>query len=192
MDQIDRKILTELQRDATLPIASLAARVGLSQTPCWKRVQKLEAAGIITARVAVVDASKVGLGLTVLADVEAMDHTAEWREKFLAVLDTIPEVMEVLRLGGTSDYLIRIVVPDMPAYDAIYLKLTEAVAMRSVTSRFVMETLRRRPDLPLRSGLPAPLPARRAAAAAASGSVPPARLRAAPAATVSRAGPARP
>jgi Lrp/AsnC family transcriptional regulator len=191
MDQIDRKILTELQRDATLPIAALAARVGLSQTPCWKRVQKLEAAGIITARVAVVDPAKVGLGLTVLMDVEAMDHTAEWRTAFLAALDGIPEVMEVLRLGGTSDYQIRIVVPDMPAYDAIYLALTDAVSMRAVTSRFVMETLRKRPDLPLRPAPPAPVKPLRIAAVAAARGTPGPRLRAAPPA-VSRAGPAAP
>jgi Lrp/AsnC family transcriptional regulator len=162
MDQIDRRILTELQRDATLPVAELAARVGLSQTPCWKRVQKLQAAGVITARVAVVDPAKVGLGLTVLMDVEAMDHTPEWRDLFLAAVDSIPEVMEVLRLGGTSDYQIRIVVPDMPAYDAIYGRLTGAVGMRSVTARFVMETLRKRPDLPLRETPPPPGGAKRA------------------------------
>jgi Lrp/AsnC family transcriptional regulator len=192
MDQIDRKILTELQRDATLPIAALAARVGLSQTPCWKRVQKLEAAGIITARVAVVDPAKVGLGLTVLMDVEAMDHTAEWRAAFLAALDAIPEVMEVLRLGGTSDYQIRIVVPDMPAYDAIYLALTDAVSMRAVTSRFVMETLRKRPDLPLRPDPPALAKPLRVAAVAGVRSTVGSRLRAAPASAVSRAGPRAP
>ena len=115
LDQIDRKILTELQRDATLPIATLADKVGLSQTPCWKRVQKLEAAGIITHRVALVDPRKVGLGLTVLCEIEAANHTPAWRETFLTVVSAFPEVVEVLRLGGLSDYMLRVVVPDMTA-----------------------------------------------------------------------------
>lgn len=149
LDQIDRRILTELMRDATLPIAQLADRVGLSQTPCWKRVQKLEAAGVITHRVAVVDPLKVGLGLTVLCEVEAMDHTPEWRDRFLSVVRAFPEVMEVLRLGGQSDYMLRIVVPDMPAYDAVYRRLTDRVALKGVRSRFVMEALHRNFALPV-------------------------------------------
>lgn len=151
MDQIDRKILCELQRDATVPIAQLAHRVGLSQTPCWKRIQKLEAAGIIRGRVALVDPAKVGLGLIVFMEVEALDHTAEWRDSFLAAVDDIPEVIEVLRLGGTTDYLLRLAVADMPAFDAIYRRLTEAVPIRTVTSRFVMETLRQSSVLPIRT-----------------------------------------
>lgn len=149
MDQIDRNILQELQSDATISIAKLADRVGLSQTPCWKRVQKLEAAGVITGRIAVVDPRKVGLGLTVLMDVEAMDHTADWRARFLAVVDTLPEVMEVLRLGGVADYHLRIIVADTDAFDLIYRRLTEAVACKSVTSKFVMERMRIRTVLPI-------------------------------------------
>jgi Lrp/AsnC family transcriptional regulator len=149
MDQIDRKILAELQQDATLPVAQLADRVGLSQTPCWKRVQKLEAAGIIMRRVAVVDPLKVGLGLTVLVDVEALDHTAAWREQFLQAVDALPEVMEVVRLGGGADYHLRVVVADMQTYDHVYRTLTEAVGFRSVTSKFVMERLRERTALPI-------------------------------------------
>ena len=149
LDQIDRKILTQLMRDATLPIAQLADRVGLSQTPCWKRVQKLEALGIITGRVALVDPGAVGLGLTVLTEVEAMDHTPEWRDRFLATVTSFPEVMEVLLLGGQSDYMLRIVVPDMPAYDAVYQRLTDKVPLKGVRSRFVMETLHRKTHLPI-------------------------------------------
>ncbi|SEM53009.1 Lrp/AsnC family transcriptional regulator [Gemmobacter aquatilis] len=149
MDQIDRKIVTELQRDATLPIAQLADRVGLSQTPCWKRVQKLEGAGVILGRVALVDPAKLGLGLTVLAEIEALDHTADWRETFMAAVAKIPEIMEVLRLGGASDYLLRIVVADMAAYDAIYMRLAETVPLRSITSKFVMETVMKRACLPV-------------------------------------------
>lgn len=149
LDRIDLKILAELQCDATTPVARLADRVGLSQTPCWKRVQKLEAAGIITGRVALVDARKVGLGLTVLCEVEAMDHTPAWREGFLRAVEGLPEVIEVLRLGGQADYMLRIVVPDMAAYDAVYRRLTGAVALKGVRSRFVMEELHRKRALPL-------------------------------------------
>jgi Lrp/AsnC family transcriptional regulator len=148
LDQIDRKILTQLQCDATLPIAVLADRVGLSQTPCWKRVQKLEAAGVIMGRVALVDPRKVGLGLTVLCEIEAMDHTPAWRDRFLAAVAGFPEVIEVLRLGGQSDYMLRIVVADMPAYDAVYRRLTAEVALKGVRSRFVMEALHSKPSLP--------------------------------------------
>ncbi len=95
LDRIDRKILTELQCYASLPIAVLAGRVGLSQTRCWKRVQKLEASGVIIGRVAVVDARKVGLGLTVLCEVEAMDHTVAWRDKFLKAVEGFPEVIDL-------------------------------------------------------------------------------------------------
>jgi Lrp/AsnC family transcriptional regulator len=149
MDQIDRKILTELQRDATIPVAQLADRVGLSQTPCWKRVQKLDAAGVITGRVALVDPRKVGLGLTVLCEVEAMDHTPVWRDKFLAAVEGFPEIIEVQRLGGQSDYMLRIVVADMPSYDIVYQRLTETIALKGVRSRFVMEVVHRKHALPL-------------------------------------------
>lgn len=144
MDQIDLRILTALQRDATIPIAQLADRVGLSQTPCWKRVQKLEQAGVITGRVACVDPLKVGLTLTVFVELVALDHTSEWRAGFVATVEAIPEVMEVLRLGGESDYLLRVVVGDMQSYDSIYRRLTDAVRFRSVTSKFVMETVHRK------------------------------------------------
>ena len=149
MDQIDRNIPAELQQDATLPVAQLADRVGMSQTPCWKRRQKLEAAGIITGRVAVVDPRKVALGLTVLVDVEALDHTAAWRAQFLRAVDALPEVMEVVRLGGGADYHLRVVVAAMQTHDCISRALTEAVGLRSVTSKFVMDRLRERTVLPV-------------------------------------------
>lgn len=159
MDRIDRRILGELQRDATLPLARLAERVGLSPTPCWKRVQKLEAAGIIAARVARIDAGRVGLSLTVFVEVEALDHTPEWRERFLAAARDIPAIMDVFRLGGAADYLMRVVAADMAAYDRIYRSLSEAVAFRSVVPRFVLETVLSRAELPIpedRGGAAAP------------------------------------
>lgn len=149
MDRIDHKILMALQRDCTLPIAQLADRVGLSASPCWKRVQKLETGGVITGRVALVDPDRVGLGLTVFTEVQALDHTPEWRARFLAAVDAIEEVVEVLRLGGAADYMLRIVTVDMAAFDRIYTRLADAVPMRAVTSRFVMETLRKTSVLPI-------------------------------------------
>lgn len=149
MDRIDARILTELQRDATIPIAVLADRVGLSTSPCWKRVQKLEKAGVITGRVARVDPAKVGLGLTVLVEVEALDHTPEWRARFLKAVEGLPEVMEVLRLGGSADYLLRVVVADTAAFDALYQRMVAEVALRSVTSKFVMEVAHSKSCLPV-------------------------------------------
>lgn len=142
LDRIDRKILYELMHDATIPIAQLAERVGLSQTPCWKRVQKLEAARILTSRVALVDPVKLGLGLTVFVEIEAADHTQEWRDGFAAFVGGLPEVVQVHRMAGDVDYLLKVVVADMAAYDAFYLHLTKSLHCRNVTSKFSMERIK--------------------------------------------------
>src|SRR5260370_30177082 len=113
MDEIDRQLLQILQEDATLSIAQMAERVGLSPTPCWKRIQKLEAKGVITRRVAVVDPERVGVGLSVLVSVEAGEHTPEWLQCFSAGVATMPEVMEVYRMAGDVDYMLRVAVADM-------------------------------------------------------------------------------
>jgi Lrp/AsnC family transcriptional regulator len=149
LDRIDRRILHELMQDATLPVAQLAERVGLSQTPCWKRVQKLEAAGFILRRVAVVDPVKVGLGLTVFVEVVASDHTDAWRATLAATVRASPEVVEVHRMAGDVDYLLKVVVADMEAYDAFYLAFTTDVHCRKVTSRFSMERLKATTVLPI-------------------------------------------
>lgn len=149
LDRIDRRILHELMRDATLPVSQLAERVGLSQTPCWKRVQKLEAAGIITGRVAIVDPSATGLGLTVFVEIEAADHTPDWRSAFAAVIEDYPEIVEVHRMAGEVDYLLKVVVSGMASYDALYLDLTERVPCRNVTSKFSMETMKATTSLPI-------------------------------------------
>ncbi len=141
-DLIDRKILAELMRDATLPIAQIAERVGLSQTPCWKRIQKLEAAGVVTGRVAMVDPIQIGFGLTVFVGIEAPDHTAEWRETFGAVVSGMSEVMEIYRMAGEVDYLLRVAVRDISAFDAFYRRLTDAVPIKNVTSQFAMERIK--------------------------------------------------
>ena len=149
LDRIDRRILHELMRDATLPVSQLAERVGLSQTPCWKRVQKLEATEVITGRVALVSPEKVGLHLTVFVEIEAADHTPEWRTAFAAVVKDYPEIVEVHRMAGEVDYLLKVVVTGMAAYDALYLDLTQRLACRNVTSKFSMERLKATTALPI-------------------------------------------
>lgn len=142
LDLIDRKIVATLMRDATLPLAQIADKVGLSQTPCWKRIQKLEAAGVLTGRVALADPAKLGFGLTVFVGIEAPDHGPDWRDSFGAAVETLPEVMEVYRMAGTLDYLLRVAVKDMAAYDGFYRRLTDAVAIKNVTSHFAMERMK--------------------------------------------------
>lgn len=142
LDLIDRKIVAALMEDATLPIAQIADRVGLSQTPCWKRIQKLEAAGVLKSRVALADPAKLGFGLSVFVGIEAVDHSSEWRETFVRAIDTLPEVMEAFRMAGEMDYLLRVAVADMAAFDDFYRRLTDAVPLKNVTSHFAMERLR--------------------------------------------------
>jgi len=142
LDLIDRKIVAELMRDATLPVAQIADRVGLSQTPCWKRIQKLESAGVLTGRVALADPARLGFGLAVYVGIEAPDHSSEWREAFAAAVRNMPEIMEAHRMAGDMDYLLRVVVPDMAAFDAFYKRLTDAVAIKNVTSHFAMERIK--------------------------------------------------
>lgn len=149
LDRIDRRILQELMADATLPVSQLAERVGLSQTPCWKRVQKLEAAGIVTGRVALVDPAAIGLGLTVFVEIEAADHTPEWRAALAAVVADLPAVQEVHRMAGEVDYLLKVLVSGMAAYDAFYLDLTQRLACRNVTSKFSMERMKATTALPI-------------------------------------------
>jgi Lrp/AsnC family transcriptional regulator len=149
LDLIDRKIIAELMRDATQPVAQIAERVGLSQTPCWKRIQKLESAGIITGRVALVDPARIGFGLTVFVGIEAPDHGGEWRRAFAAAVAALPEILEVYRMAGEMDYLLRIAVPDMGAFDTVYRRLTEAVPLKNVTSHFAMERIKATTIYPL-------------------------------------------
>ncbi|TDR93435.1 Lrp/AsnC family transcriptional regulator [Enterovirga rhinocerotis] len=142
MDRIDKEILRILQKDASIPIATIADKVGLSQTPCWKRIRRLEATGVIERRVAILNPEKIGLGITVFVSVQAPDHSTEWLEQFAAAVAAMPEVMEFYRMAGDVDYMLRVVVPDMPAYDGFYKRLIEGVALRQVTSRFAMERIK--------------------------------------------------
>jgi len=149
MDAIDRKILTVLQDDASLSVAQIGKRVGLSSTPCWKRIQRLEADGVITKRVALVDSAKIGLGITVFVSIETGDHSQEWLGRFAEVVEAMPEVMEFYRMAGDVDYMLRVVVPDIAGYDTFYKKLIGTVPLKNVTSRFAMEKIKSTTALPI-------------------------------------------
>lgn len=149
LDAIDRKILTVLQDDASLSVAEIGDRVGLSSTPCWKRIQRMEAEGIITRRVALVDQNKIGLGITVFVSVESGDHSEAWLKTFADAVSAMPEVMEFYRMAGDVDYMLRVVVADMQSYDIFYKKLISAVALKNVTSRFAMEKIKSVTALPV-------------------------------------------
>lgn len=142
MDRTDRKILAILQEDASLPVAEVAKRVNLSQTPCWRRIQKLEAAGVIVRRVALVDPEAVGAGLTVFVQIESADHSAEWMAQFEAAVRALPQVMEVFRMAGNVDYLLRAAVGSMAEYDSLYRSLIATVPIKTVTSHFAIERVK--------------------------------------------------
>jgi Lrp/AsnC family transcriptional regulator len=152
MDEIDRKLLAILQEDATSSMAELAERVGLSPTPCWKRIQKLEASGVIARRVALLDPQLVGVGLTVFVGIEAGDHTPEWLAGFAAAVAAMPAVMEVYRMAGEIDYMLRVAVADMAEYDLFYKQLIAAAPLKNVTSRFAMERIKSTTAYPLHAG----------------------------------------
>ena len=149
IDDIDRKILAILQADATVPVAAIAERVGLSATPCWRRIQKLEEAGVIQARVAVLDPEKLRVGVTVFVSVKTNQHDLGWLEKFATAVRDFPEVVEFYRMSGDVDYLLRIVVPDIAAYDAVYKRLIARIALADVSSAFAMEQIKYTTALPL-------------------------------------------
>jgi Lrp/AsnC family transcriptional regulator len=149
MDAIDRKILAVVQEDASLSVADIGQRVGLSSTPCWKRLQRLEAEGVITRRVALIDPEKIGLGTTVFVSVETGDHSEDWLKRFAEVVGAMPEVMEFYRMAGDVDYMLRVVVPDIQGYDGFYKKLIATVPLKNVTSRFAMERIKSTTALPI-------------------------------------------
>ncbi|MGE1003701.1 Lrp/AsnC family transcriptional regulator [Ralstonia pseudosolanacearum] len=149
LDSIDAKILEALQVDATMPIADLASQVGLSQTPCWRRVQKLKEAGVITQTVMLVDRNKVNVGVTVFVSIRTSTHSQEWFNRFHAAVQAIGEVVEFYRMSGDVDYLLRIVVPDIAAYDAVYKRLIADTNISDVSSSFAMEEIKYTTALPL-------------------------------------------
>ncbi len=149
MDSTDRKILAILQEDASLSVVDIARRVNLSQTPCWRRIQKLAESGVIAKRVALVDPDAIGLGLTVFVEIETGDHSREWLQRFRAAITQMPEVMEIYRMAGDVDYLLRITVANMAEVDAFYQRLIAMVPLKNVTSRFAMERVKYTTAYPL-------------------------------------------
>ncbi|MEC8744719.1 MAG: Lrp/AsnC family transcriptional regulator, partial [Pseudomonadota bacterium] len=127
LDKTDIQILDILQEDASKPVADIAARVGLSVTPCWRRIQKLEETGIIRQRVALLDAEKLGLSMSVFVAIKTDQHNADWLAEFASMIKQSPEVVEFYRMSGEVDYLLRVVVPDMAAYDSFYKSLISTV-----------------------------------------------------------------
>ncbi len=149
LDEMDIKILRILQEDATRPVADIGKEVGLSTTPCWRRIQKLEEAGVIRRRVALLDAAKVNVGVTVIVSIKTDKHEIGWLEKFHAAVVDFPEVVELYRMSGEIDYLLRVVVPDIAAYDAFYKRLISRIEISKVSSAFAMEQIKYTTALPL-------------------------------------------
>ncbi|MEX0964631.1 MAG: Lrp/AsnC family transcriptional regulator [Pseudohongiellaceae bacterium] len=149
MDKIDRNILKLLQEDATLATAEIAERVGLSTTPCWRRIQRLEESGVIRKRVALLSSDKLNLGVNVFIAVKTNQHNWEWLAKFSEAVSQFPEVVEFYRMAGESDYLLRVVVPDIPAFDTFYKKLVQTTDLSDVSSSFAMEQIKYTTALPL-------------------------------------------
>jgi len=149
MDRIDLQILKILQEDATVTVADISARVSLSATPCWKRIQKMEALGILKKRVALLCAQKVGLGLTVHISIQAGDHSREKLDAFVRAVSAMPEVLEFSRLAGDVDYALKVVTPDISTYDEFYKRLTAIVPLRNVASRFELQKIKSTTALPL-------------------------------------------
>ncbi|HVZ07408.1 Lrp/AsnC family transcriptional regulator [Rhodopila sp.] len=145
LDRLDREILRLLSVDASLSLADIAGKVGLTPTPCWKRIRRMEQDGIIKSRVAILDAEKVGLPVSVFVEIETADHSAEWLARFAEVIRDTPEIVDAWRMSGDVDYLLHVVVPDIAAYDHFYRRLIGAVPLRNVSSRFSMERMKAAP-----------------------------------------------
>ncbi len=149
LDEMDVKILSILQEDCTRPVADIGKEVGLSTTPCWRRIQKLEETGVIRKRVAVLEPEKVNAGVTVFVSIKTDKHSTAWLDKFHKAVDDFPEVIEFYRMSGEVDYLLRVVVPDIRAYDEFYKKMISRIEIAKVSSAFAMEQMKYTTALPL-------------------------------------------
>jgi Lrp/AsnC family transcriptional regulator len=149
LDELDVKILSILQEDCAMPVADIGRKVGLSTTPCWRRIQKLERDGVIERRVALLNAAKVNVGVTVFVFVTTSRHSGEWLEKFHAIVAEMPEVVEFYRMSGQVDYLLRVVTPSIEHYDRFYKKLISRIELSDVSSSFAMEQIKFTTRLPL-------------------------------------------
>lgn len=145
LDKIDRAILRLLSRDATVPLAVMAKEVGLSATPCWKRIKRMEKAGVIQGRAARLSPERLGYPVSVFVSIETADHSDAWLARFAEVVNSMPEIVGAWRMSGDIDYLLHVMTPDIPAYDAFYRRLIAAVPLRNVSSRFAMERMKAGP-----------------------------------------------
>ncbi|WOJ90794.1 Lrp/AsnC family transcriptional regulator [Methylocapsa polymorpha] len=149
LDAIDRRILRIVQKDASLSICEIATQVGLSQTPCWKRLQRLEASGVIKRRIALLDPAKLGLGITVFVSIQVGDHSSKALARFAAELAAMEEVMDLYRLAGDVDYVLRVVTSDTTSFDAFYKRLIDLIPLKNVTSRFALENIKSETAFPI-------------------------------------------
>jgi Lrp/AsnC family transcriptional regulator len=148
MDRTDKQLLALLQEDASLSIGDLSERVNISKSACWRRVQKLEESGVIRSRVSLLNPAALGLSLTVFISIKTNQHNKQWAKKFRQVVEDLDEVLEVYRMGGEVDYLIKAVVKDMPGYDHLYQQLIQA-DLFDVNAGFVMEEIKHTTALPI-------------------------------------------
>ena len=149
MDRKDKAILEALQKDAAMAVGDIADQIGLSKSACWRRIQALEDDGVISARVTLLNPEKLGLDLTVYTMIRTHEHTQQWFDEFYAMVTVMPNVMEVHRLSGDVDYLIRAVVPNVRSYDEMYKEMIAKVNLFDVSSSFSMETIKYTTALPL-------------------------------------------
>lgn len=149
MDKKDLEILSLLQNDATIALGDLAQSVHLSSTPCWRRVQKLHEEGVIQRQVVLCNPQRLNLGLTAFVSVRTSQHSEAWMKRFINGARDIPEIVEIYRLSGEVDYLLKVLVPDIAGYDKVYKKLVKAVELQDVSSSFAMEVLKSTTALPL-------------------------------------------
>jgi Lrp/AsnC family transcriptional regulator len=149
MDEMDRRILRILQEDCSLPVSDVARQVGLSNSPCWKRINRMQNDGIIKRHTAVLDAGRLGFGLTVFVSIKTGEHSSEWLGAFSNDITAMPEVMEIHRMAGEVDYMLKVVVRDMESFDEFYKRLIGITALSDVTSRFSMEKIKDTTALPI-------------------------------------------
>ncbi|WP_448568945.1 Lrp/AsnC family transcriptional regulator [Thalassotalea ganghwensis] len=149
MDKFDQQILKILQQDCTASVSDVAAQVGLSTTPCWRRIQAMEKSGVIRGRVALTDAEKLNVGLTVFVMIKTNQHNPAWLADFGKIADEFQEIIEFYRMSGEVDYLLKVVVPDMKAYDEFYKKLIDKASFADISSSFAMEEMKYTTALPV-------------------------------------------
>ena len=149
MDTTDRKLLDILQRDAALSLDDFSERIGLSRNACWRRIKRLEDEGVIKARVTLLDASRINVGLTAFIALRTTEHSAKWLDQFSKAVRDLPEIVGVYRMTGDVDYLLQAVIPDVAAYDRLYKRLIGKITLADVSSSFVMEEIKSTTVLPL-------------------------------------------